>query len=81
MKSPHHVYAQVKNNSEESVIIDRNEDSPIGENFHVIHGIRFSVPKCSMCKENMEFSEGEVIFGDKWYHELCWEKNQKNTEF
>lgn len=32
----------------------------------------FFVPRCSACKNEMEFLEGDVIFGDKWYHRSCW---------
>jgi hypothetical protein len=34
----------------------------------------FFIPKCHACKEEMEFTEGDIIYGDKWYHNSCWEE-------
>ena len=27
--------------------------------------------QCSFCGKEMQFAEGDVIFGDKWYHKNC----------
>ena len=43
--------------------------------------INFFVPKCSACKDEMQFSEGDVIYGDKWYHNSCWKDIEKIMEF
>jgi hypothetical protein len=34
--------------------------------------------KCHLCKQVMELSEGDIIFGARWYHKSCWhtEKEQ-----
>jgi hypothetical protein len=37
----------------------------------------FFVPKCYACKNEMQFSEGDVIYGDKWYHIGCWKEPEK----
>lgn len=28
-------------------------------------------PLCSFCCKEMQFVEGDVIFGEKWYHRDC----------
>jgi hypothetical protein len=28
-------------------------------------------PLCSFCCKEMQFVEGDIIFGDKWYHMDC----------
>ena len=30
-------------------------------------------PLCSNCKREMQFKEGDMIFGEKWYHKGCRE--------
>lgn len=40
----------------------------------------FFVPKCSACKYEMTFSEGDIIYGDKWYHSNCWKEIQSLVE-
>ena len=36
---------------------------------------------CSLCKKKMLLSEGDMIYGDKWYHNSCWNLvEQGNTE-
>ena len=32
----------------------------------------FLVQKCSLCDKIMELREGDTIYGNKWYHENCW---------
>ena len=27
--------------------------------------------KCALCGNEMEFVEGDVIFGEKWFHKNC----------
>ncbi|MGI0088673.1 MAG: hypothetical protein ACREBI_12080 [Nitrosotalea sp.] len=41
----------------------------------------FSTPQCYSCKDEIEFSEGDVIYGDKWYHNACWQNTEKTKEF
>ena len=31
------------------------------------------LPTCSHCSKEIELIEGDVIFGEKWYHHLCWQ--------
>ncbi len=33
---------------------------------------KLQTPVCSLCNEEMEFVEGDTIYGDKWYHNTCW---------
>lgn len=37
----------------------------------------FFIPKCDACKNEMHFAEGDVIYGDKWYHNSCWKEPEK----
>ena len=32
----------------------------------------FVVQKCSSCGRMMNLGEGDILFGDKWFHGLCW---------
>ena len=32
----------------------------------------FLVQTCSHCNKKMELTEGDVIYGDKWFHGICW---------
>ncbi|WP_166289874.1 hypothetical protein [Candidatus Nitrosotalea sp. FS] len=32
----------------------------------------FCIPRCFACKNEMQFSAGEIIYGEKWYHRSCW---------
>lgn len=32
----------------------------------------FLVQKCSSCGRTMVLGEGDTLFGDKWFHGLCW---------
>ncbi len=33
---------------------------------------QFLVQTCSFCNNKFELAEGDVIFGDKWFHGACW---------
>ena len=33
---------------------------------------------CSLCKTEMRFVEGDVIFGDKWFHKDCASQYRAN---
>ena len=33
------------------------------------------IPHCTLCDDEMEFVEGDVIFGGSWYHANCWKLN------
>ena len=36
---------------------------------------------CEYCKKELQLSEGDVIYGNKWYHKLCWISiKKKNLE-
>lgn len=49
--------------------VDRIEETKIG--------IRLStdfsriIPNCTACGKEMQFVEGDVIYGEKWYHNEC----------
>ncbi|MGI0026833.1 MAG: hypothetical protein ACREAD_03215 [Nitrosopumilaceae archaeon] len=32
----------------------------------------FLIQTCSYCNNKMELVEGDVIYGDKWFHGSCW---------
>ncbi|GEM_PF-2690311 len=42
--------------------------------------IGFFLPTCSACRYEVKFSEGDVIYGDKWYHRACWKEIQTLAE-
>jgi hypothetical protein len=33
--------------------------------------MRIDKPDCSICNKEMKFEEGDIIFGEKWYHTNC----------
>ena len=37
-----------------------------------VHSKKLLTARCSLCDEEIEFVEGDTIYGDKWYHSLCW---------
>ena len=41
----------------------------------------FLMQTCSYCDKQMELVEGDVIYGDKWFHGSCWKliKNRGST--
>lgn len=32
------------------------------------------VAECTICGKQMLFEEGDVIYGEKWYHNVCSKK-------
>ena len=32
----------------------------------------FLLQTCSHCNKKMELVEGDVIYGDRWFHNICW---------
>ena len=42
--------------------------------------ISFCIPRCSACKNEMQFTEGEVIYGERWYHSSCWKDIEEVIE-
>lgn len=72
-------FVDIKDSSKNNVAtIEKNihlkstdlQDSTIQKN-------SFSPPICSACKGKMQVSEGDVIYGDRWYHNSCWKEIQK----
>jgi hypothetical protein len=39
--------------------------------FHITTN-HFLIQTCSHCDKRMELVEGDVIYGDKWFHSFCW---------
>ncbi len=35
---------------------------------------------CTLCHAEISPKSGDVIFGDNWYHGLCWELLNKRPE-
>ena len=46
------------------------KDTLMGKNYYPENGN----VNCSSCKQQMTITEGTVIFGDKWFHNMCWNK-------
>ncbi|OLC35191.1 MAG: hypothetical protein AUH84_03670 [Thaumarchaeota archaeon 13_1_40CM_4_38_7] len=42
-------------------------------------GTSLVVQKCDICNGKVERVAGDVIFGDKWYHNSCW-KSKKTSK-
>ena len=38
-------------------------------------------PSCAYCNEEMRFTEGDIIFGEKWYHKDCAHKYRNKNPF
>jgi hypothetical protein len=32
----------------------------------------YLVQRCSSCGRTMSLGEGDTLFGDKWFHGVCW---------
>lgn len=75
-------FARMQDDSEGNILtIEENDHSKSRDlQDNVIQKNNFSSPRCSACKDEMQFSEGDVIYGDKWYHNLCWKEIQKMAE-
>lgn len=43
----------------------------------IMEKINFFIPKCHACKNDVHFAEGDVIYGDKWFHIGCWKEPKK----
>ena len=63
-------------------MMNQNETNAILSHVDVIDetkkiGIRIStdfsriIPNCTTCGKEMQFVEGDIICGDKWYHNEC----------
>ncbi len=39
---------------------------------------RIKKPLCFMCNKEMEFAEGDIIYGKKWYHRGCVQSKKHN---
>ena len=35
---------------------------------------------CSLCNKEIGLIEGDVIFGEKWYHQICWQSLNSKVE-
>jgi len=46
----------------EDIIVEKN---------YPINGI----VQCFSCKQETAIKEGTIIFGDRWFHEKCWNEN------
>jgi len=76
--STHRAVSCANDSSEGSILAIEEEHNLKSENLHDEEKkIDFCVPICSMCKNEMQFLEGDVIYGDKWYHNSCWNEIQK----
>ena len=42
-----------------------------------VHRQTSFMQKCYWCKQSIEISEGDVIYGTQWYHKLCWDTVEK----
>ncbi|MGI0006881.1 MAG: hypothetical protein ACREAR_02650 [Nitrosotalea sp.] len=42
--------------------------------------VSFCIPRCVACKNEMQFAEGEIIYGERWYHSSCWKNIEEVIE-
>jgi len=40
----------------------------------------FLVQTCGLCNKEMPLVEGDIIFGDKWFHKDCWKLNNEESK-
>jgi hypothetical protein len=38
----------------------------------------FLVQKCSSCGRTMMLGEGDTLFGERWFHGVCWSLEAEN---
>jgi hypothetical protein len=82
MTTPHHSFVHLQNDSEKGDFFEMEETHSDQKVSHeLVQKINFCVPRCSACKDKMQLSEGDVIYGDKWYHDSCWKEIEKMAEF
>jgi hypothetical protein len=53
------------------------ENQSSNQDLQKIEKTNFFIPKCYACKNDVQFSEGDVIYGDRWYHVGCWKESEK----
>jgi hypothetical protein len=82
MTTTHHSFVDLQNDSKEDGFLGMEEPHSKQEvPQSIVQKSNFCVPRCSACKDEMLFAEGEVIYGDKWYHDSCWKEIEKIVEF
>ena len=82
MTTTHHSFVHLQNDSREDDFLGMGETHSKPKVVQsTMQKINFCVPRCSSCKDEMQFSEGDVIYGDKWYHDSCWKEIEKLAEF
>jgi hypothetical protein len=87
MTTTHHSFVHIQDDSHEKgqhfleIEVGKEHSSKQEVLQTITQKINFFIPKCSACKDEMQFAEGDVIYGDKWYHNSCWKDNEKITEF
>lgn len=63
---------RTKSAAQERVLRDASEMKKEGNGL-VLYRI------CSLCNTEISPDVGDVIFGEKWYHSLCWEVVEGKT--
>jgi len=33
-----------------------------------------NIVQCNACGQLLQFTEGDIIYGENWYHNNCWEQ-------
>lgn len=77
----HHSFVHLQNDSREDDFFEVEETHSKPKVVQSMQKSNFCIPKCSACKDEMQFSEGDVIYGDKWYHDSCWKEIEKLVDF
>ncbi len=76
--SSEHIHIGSKSEQDSCLIVEEKKNSFNQDNAQLVaQKVHFLVPRCFSCKEEMQFVEGDVIYGDKWYHHSCWADLEK----
>jgi hypothetical protein len=79
----HHSSVQIHHDSQVEQdnclkMVDENTNSLDQDNSQTsLPKLHFLIPRCFACKGEMQFIEGDIIYGDKWYHHSCWKDTEK----
>lgn len=46
-------------------------------NSKTIQSKNYKIQKCDNCKKLIHISVGDILYGDKWYHDYCWKQKHQ----
>ena len=72
-----HEHHDLEDKHEKMLEMWTENQSPNHDDMKKTEKINFFIPKCRACNNDIQFSEGDVIYGDRWYHVGCWKEPEK----